>query len=41
MLEGKLIDEGGGYRQVLTDIMDELKKEDEPLLRRSPLSIGT
>jgi len=32
---------GGGYRQVLTDIMDELRIEEEPLLQKSPLQIGT
>ena len=45
----KIIDEGGGYRQVLSDIIDELIQpdprlrmgEDEVLICPSPLGVGT
>ena len=33
--EVTIADLGGGYRQVLTDIMDELKSEKVPLLKKS------
>ena len=39
--EVTIVDVSGGYRQILTDIMEELKSEEVPLLKKSAQGEGT